>query len=236
MEFSFDFYKKILLELKENFEFKFFEEYQESGAVYLRHDVDIFPENILNFLKIEKEAGIKSVFFLQPDSRFYNILDREMKTLIKIITENGFEVSLHIDASDYESLEQLQSEVYRQFDFFSKYYSLSKVISFHRPPEKLLNNVQIPGFINTYEDSFFKKIRYFSDSNRRNFYGALKESLNKNTSTSIQLVLHPYWWDFEHLDIQSLFSRTEICRTQKNKTSLSSETKIYNQFFNQRMV
>lgn len=236
MEFTFDFYSNLLMYLKEHYDFSSFSKYFPKKKLYLRHDVDVFPENILNLVEVEKRLGVRSIFFFQPNCSFYNMLSSEIREIIRSLEESGFEVGLHIDATDLASRESIEKEVGSLFSFYSGYYSISNVISFHRPPERLLQNLEIPGFVNTYEDRFFKMIHYFSDSNRRYFYNQLIESIEKDKEKSIQLVIHPYWWDFEHLDIQGLLTRLEVTRTHSTRLALSKGTKIYNQFFSRRVL
>lgn len=236
MEFTFDFYKNLLTELRQHFDFRSFSDYERDGRVYLRHDIDVYPENIFNFLDVERNVGVRSIFFFQSNCSFYNMLSPEIGSIIRTLEESGFEVGLHIDAADLSSDQTIEKEVKNLFDFYSGYYKLSNIISFHRPPERVLRNVVVPGFVNTYEDRFFREIRYFADSNRRCFYEQLHNSLEEDKRKSIQLVIHPYWWDFEHLDIQGLLTRLEATRTHSTRLALSKGTKIYNQFFSRRVL
>ncbi len=95
------------------------------------------------------------------------MLSSEIRKLSEFLKNPESEVGLHIDATDLASRESIEREVKALFNFYSGYYNISNVFSFHRPPERLLQNLQIQGFVNTYEDRFFKMIHYFSDSNRR---------------------------------------------------------------------
>lgn len=236
MEFTFDFYRSLLTELKKHYEFSSFSNYSPERKVYLRHDIDVFPENIQNFVDLEVQVGVRSIFFFQPNCSFYNLLSPEIGKIIRDIEDSGFELGLHIDAADLSSDQAIGKEVKSLFDFYSGYYKLSNIISFHRPPERVLRNTKVPGFVNTYEDHFFREIRYFADSNRRPFYEQLHNSLEQDMTKSIQLVVHPYWWDFEHLDIQGLLTRLEATRTHSTRVALSRGTKIYNKFFSRRVL
>lgn len=231
MEFTFDFYIKLIMYLKERYDFSSFSNYFPKKKLYLRHDVDVFPENIINLVEVEERAGVRSIFFFQPNCSFYNMLSSEIREIIRILEKSEFEVGLHIDATDLASRESIEREVKALFNFYSGYYNISNVFSFHRPPERLLQNLQIPGFVNTYEDRFFKMIHYFSDSNRRYFYDQMIESIQKDKEKSIQLVVHPYWWDYEHLDIQGLLTRLETMKTNETRFALTRGTKIYKQYF-----
>jgi len=231
VEFTFSFYKQILSEVRQNLVFDSFFEEKGIKQVFLRHDVDIYPENIRNFCEVEAELGVRSIFFFQPNNDFYNLLSKQVTGLILEIVEQGFQIGLHIDASYLITHEEVNEEVFRFFNFYSGFFPLKKIISFHRPPQRILSNLQIPGFINTYEDRFFKNIRYFSDSNRRNFYSELRESLQQDHETNLQLLIHPYWWDFEHLDVGSLFSRLLETKRRSFERSLSDNTLSYKRYY-----
>jgi len=236
VKFTFSRYRELLNDLKSAFKFGSFSKFEKEKVLYLRHDVDIFHENIIKFMDIEKSVGAKSIFFFQPNSSFYNLLAQKMKKLINFITDSGFEIGLHIDAANHNTISDIIEETRNFFDFYSNYFKLSNIISFHRPSKNVLRNIKIPGFINTYEDRFFKEIRYFSDSNRRCFLDQMKESINKDNKTSIQLLIHPYWWDFEHLDIQGLSTRLEIVRINNLRLALADETRLYRHYFSGRLT
>ena len=231
MEFTFSFYKKVLSEVKEHLVFDFFNSKHTSGRVFLRHDVDIFPENIRNLCEVESELGIRSIFFFQPDSPFYNFLSKTISKTIAEIAEQGFQIGLHIDAATLQSTGEVNEEVHRLFNFYSGFFPLQRIVSFHRPPQRVLNNLIIPGFINTYEDRFFKNIRYYADSKRNHFYEGLRDSLQRDRETNLQLVTHPYWWDFDTLNIESLYSRLLATRRRSLERALSENVQNYKHYF-----
>ena len=145
MDFTFENYKNILLELKKDFIFKNFDDYSEKGSVYLRHDVDVFPENIAAISDIEMECDIRSTFFVLFDSEFYNVLTPRILKIISTVAQNGFAIGLHIDASQFGSLEELMLDIIRKYEYFRNYISLQRIVSFHRPMKELFNNIIIPG-------------------------------------------------------------------------------------------
>ncbi len=234
MKYTFDTYRKILEKLIADYEFKFFEEFNPNKCVYLRHDIDIMPENITILMNIERELGVRSTWFFQPNNRFYNIFSEDMRILIETLLTHNFSIGLHIDCQRLESLDQIQEEVSHWFHFCSRYYALSPIVSFHRPKPYLLANIHLSGFVNTYEESFFQRIRYFSDSKRKHFLEPLMSSIQRDRSTSIQLLTHPYWWDYEHLDIQSLLTRYENIQLSKIRRVLAQETVNYEQYLEGR--
>jgi len=231
MNFSFENYKRILLELKKNFAFKPFDDYKVTGAIYLRHDVDVFPENIPAISEIEMECGIRSTFFVLFDSEFYNVLSSRLIRILSNAADHGFAIGLHVDASRLHNLDELTEDVVKKYEYFRKYVPLTRIISFHRPMQELFSNIIIPDFINTYEDRFFREIRYYSDSNRREFYDILKSEVALDSSKSLQLVTHPFWWDVESLDLQSLAFRLESIHRRELEESLENNIGLYKRFF-----
>jgi len=233
MDFTFENYKNILLELKKDFIFRHFDDYHEKGAIYLRHDVDVFPENIAAISDIEMECGIRSTFFVLFDSEFYNVLTPRILKILSTVAQNGFAIGLHVDASQFHSLEDLTLDIIQKYEYFRNYIPLQRIVSFHRPMKELFTNIIIPDFINTYEDRFFRTIRYYSDSNHRAFYEILIPDIALDSSSSIQLVTHPFWWSVENLDPETLAFRLESMHRRKLEESLANNIGLYSGFFGQ---
>ncbi len=99
--------------------------------------------------------------------------------------------------------------------------------------KELFTNIIIPDFINTYEDRFFRTIRYYSDSNHRAFYEILIPDIALDSSSSIQLVTHPFWWSVENLDPETLAFRLESMHRRKLEESLANNIGLYSGFFGQ---
>ncbi|MBF8984160.1 hypothetical protein IZY60_11485 [Lutibacter sp. B2] len=197
--FTYEFYGScIKLFKKSGYTFESFssEKGDKKNIVYLRHDIDNDFLGAYNLAKIEKENGVKSIFFVQPNSDFYNMMSYECMSLIKKIKNMGHEIGLHIDATITKEYEELVDYTNSTFNYYSNYMPISKIISFHQPSSYILNNnIVINGFINTYEKRFFKDIKYFSDSNRRIFWSdSFYDSIEKGLS--MQFLTHPFWWAY----------------------------------------
>lgn len=235
MDFTFTEYKQILQELKKDFTFESFENFSAETKIYLRHDLDIMIENVPIIAKIESELGIHSIFFFQPNNPFYNPLSKNSTTILNTVLDNGHSLGLHIDASLIQSEEQLAVLIDSTYRYYSLFFPITKIISFHIPSASILEgDIHIPGFINTYENSFFKKIRYFSDSNRRAFKEPLLQSIEADRKKSIQLLIHPYWWDHISLTILGLYNRLQKVKSIQIFKNLQQDFKPYQTLFHER--
>lgn len=201
MDFSYRNYKDILKKLiEENYYFSFFDEVIDKKKVYLRHDVDLDIKGAYNLALIESELGVKSTWFVMPNNRLYNLLDLDVINLLNEMVKMGHKIGLHIDASNVNSKEDLEDKLCSFYRFYSNYFELEKVFSFHIPNKELFDNdVKINGFINTYEAKFFHDIVYVSDSNRREFLSEDRFLYAINNNLNIQLLTHPVWWNEENI-------------------------------------
>lgn len=114
LDFTRSKYRQLLIGLQEKgYSFITFDEYCRGLCyerfVILRHDVDLLPKNSLAFAQIEKELGIRAVYYFRavPDS-----WDNE---IILKIRELGHEIGYH-----YESLTTCEGDVVKAVDDFSR--------------------------------------------------------------------------------------------------------------------
>ena len=101
MNFTLKNYVKLLKIAKENFKFiKFDEKFDINEKVILwRHDIDFSPKKAFIMAEKEFELGIKSYYFFQVSSVYYNILEPQNSNLIRKIHSMGHILGLHYDAS-----------------------------------------------------------------------------------------------------------------------------------------
>lgn len=223
MEFTYDSYRMLLSSLKTSgYECRKFDAETALGGatrriVRLRHDVDIDVLGVDAMASSEEESGFYSTWFFLFDSPLYNIYSAEMMDIVARLTSNGHTVGLHVDAARYTSFEQMQNAINSSFNNFNLIAlacgypgnMVSKVFSFHRPAQWLLNqNVVIDGWVNAYRDDFFgfsEKVVYISDSNRREFWKEDRLPFALENGRTITLLTHPSWWHNSSLDSDETF-------------------------------
>ena len=208
--FSYKFYiSTINLFLENNYRFLSFksQEYSEKKIIYLRHDVDNTDiRSVLNLAKIDNMCNVNSIFFFQPNAELYNMFSKECMAIIERVVEMGHEIGLHIDASIFSSIEELGNYINNTYNYYSLYFPLTNIISYHRPASFILNSdITIEGYINVYQEKFFKRIKYFSDSNRREFWKQKDFLSSIENNDSIQFLTHPAWWSEKEMSAHDVF-------------------------------
>ena len=162
-------YKKILMKIKHNCIF-YSEINKNKNFTLWRHDVDFSPHRALALSKIEKKNNIKSTYFVQLSSDFYNVFENEIKNLFLKILSLGHQIGLHFDPTLYDINSKQELEKYLSFEkkILEKLFKTSiKVFSFHNPTKKIFeyNDFKYAKMINVYSKYFKENVEYCSDSN-----------------------------------------------------------------------
>jgi len=95
MDFTVKAYRELLKVLVEKkYQFQTFEEYiqiPKPKSIILRHDVDLLPNNSLEFAKIQAEFGVKGTYYFRavPESWDVNVINK--------ITKLGHEIGYHYE-------------------------------------------------------------------------------------------------------------------------------------------
>lgn len=229
MDFSYSSYHYLIeLLLTHGYRFSLFTENPDEMHVYYRHDVDTDFLGTLELASIESEHGVHSTWFFLPDCTIYNLLSSDLFQVIDTLDKKGHSIGLHIDASRYPSLEAMSDDMDEQYVFFSKRLPIQKIVSFHRPAQWLLNDIQIDGWINAYEAKFYSDIVYISDSNRREFWQETRLSDALDTGKSMTVLTHPLWWHATPLDSLATYHHAcEVLGSQRVGTYLQKTCKRY---------
>lgn len=191
-------YRKLLKIAKQNYEFIGFSQIKQSDKfIILRHDVDFSPNRAYGLAKIEKEEGIVSTYFLQLNSYFYNIFEKENKEIILEISKLGHRFGLHFNPEVYDINNEDKFLHWLGFEKNCLEQFLGVKIgsfSFHNPTAKILASyprASYLGLVNTYA---LKHIAYCSDSNGYWRFERLEDILVKEKYDKLQILIHPGWW------------------------------------------
>lgn len=201
--FNVDLYKNNLSDLlKKGFNFKSHNQLNNGNDIFLRHDIDFSIENALYIAEVENKLNIKSYYFFMLSSNTYNLLSEFNKNLVFKIKDLGHIISIHFDPKIYNDINKSFTKEKKTFDsFFSTDIDL---VSIHRPGIFLKqNNHKLPKVRHTYEDRYFKKMNYLSDSGGRDITKQLRELKPNLESMPIHLLLHPIWWTSENNTVNS---------------------------------
>ena len=189
------------------------------NSLFLRHDIDFSVEYAYQIAKIEYNLKIQSTFFFMLSSNMYNLLSTHNQKLVSKIANMNHKVSIHFDLNSYQNFEYF---LYEKKLFENIFNIRVDIVSIHRPGNFLLNNnLKISGIPHTYQDVYFKEMKYISDSGGRDVFHAVNKYLNNPRETGLQLLTHPIWWVS---DKKSVRTTLNSWRT-KHLTFLTSEIK-----------
>lgn len=170
----------------------------EKGVCVWRHDVDMSPQAARAIGRIEESAGLRTVFYFNLRSPFYNLLESENLQIVRDLQAMGHEIGLHFDGSVLRtgSVEELESALAAELGVFRTILSCDiRSFSFHNPGEHTSNfrEKRYAGLVNAYSRVFLDNCDYCSDSNGYWRHTPLGEFLSAG-HTSTYVLTHPEWW------------------------------------------
>lgn len=159
-------YKNLIRAFQENgYQTEFFtSEIKPEKVLLIRHDVDFDCGYANEIASLEFDLDVKATYFFLLCNNSYNLLSKtNIKNVLKI-KEKGHEISLHFDPLIYgdDFLEGFRFEK----DVFERTFNTKiKIVSIHCPNEIFLNfDEKIGDTEHTYQNKYFKDIKYISDS------------------------------------------------------------------------
>ena len=168
-------------------------------CIILRHDVDLDFYPSYEMSRIEKKIGIHSTFFILLSAPSYNPQSLKIRTLIRKMVEDGFEIGLHFDPTIYGPISHnnLLKKVQNECQILTEITGETiRSIALHNPSVSGEYPI-FEGYINAYSKEFFCDERYLSDSMRVDpsqhpYRGKeLYEFIRTATNYPLQIVLHP---------------------------------------------
>ena len=196
--FSLEHYSCILNNaFRAGYEFKGFHEPvpRNSRVIFLRHDIDVSVTMAVTMAELEASLGVRSTYFVLPNSLLYNLLEDEVTEILSKIRSMGHWIGLHVDLPNTPLLEGKTVEEATEvlFRSFSALIPFEPVVSYHRPTKEVFG-LTFKSFTNTYENRFFKDIKYLSDSRKNWREGCPCQAILEGKHQQLQLLTHPVWW------------------------------------------
>jgi len=223
MEFTYNGYTRLIESLdKCDYVFTSYNTWSDNEqTVILRHDVDydlqkttIFSELEYNLSqKLGKKLG--ATYFVLVSSDFYNLLSQKNIDSLKRIINNGGSIGLHFDIAQYDIVcnndinqELLLSKIEYEKNILESIIQQNvESISFHRPINGLIEkDLSIPGLINSYSDTFFKQMKYVSDSHR-NWREDICSYIEKREYDRLHILTHPFWYHDEEISLRDTLKK-----------------------------
>lgn len=179
-----------------------------SSCVILRHDIDYDISHAVKFAELEADAHWKGTYFILLRTDAYNPLSRDSVNMLKRIMGYGHEIGLHFDELSYPE-EIGDSDKIRQ-RILDEALVLGQMldtpitcVSMHRPSKTILNaDLQIPGMVNSYGQTFFHSFKYISDSRRR-WREPVEQIIESEKYERLHILTHAFWYNETEKDIKT---------------------------------
>ncbi len=163
--------------------------------ILLRHDIDFSVEDAKRMALVEQEMGVCSTYYVLLHAPTYHIGDRAVYRDLLSIQKMGHEIGLHYDINFFEeaTIDPMEG-IEREAAFLGGLLGTTIVsVSQHKPGTDGFFTGVGSRFIDPYSAKLMKEIRYISDSKRVWRAGCVHELLE--TVPTIQLLVHPEWWE-----------------------------------------
>lgn len=196
-----DTYRAMVLSSIKNRKFATYDQVKSLDEfVVWRHDCDMSLNRAKFISSLDAELGIKSTFFVNLHSSFYNIFELSQTKLIREIVGDGHRIGLHFDFEYFEKTcgaTALSDVLFRESQMLEHVAESSvNVFSFHNP-NKLTSSYsefEYGGLINCYSTWMLENLHYSSDSNGYWRHQPIPEVLQDKTILRLQILTHPEWW------------------------------------------
>ena len=145
--------------------------------------------------KVETQVGVFSHYYFITTSPFYNLFDPVVRKQLQSIVDGGHKIGLHCDADANGGLDLIGQLRHEKATLESASGVSCESFSYHRPPQDVLASEDaVDGMTSCYGKSWFKGIKYCSDSTGAWRFGLPTDTSEFASGKSIQLLTHPIWW------------------------------------------
>jgi hypothetical protein len=199
-DFTEDSYRVLLGLAKKNWAFSQYDDIPWGSRFILwRHDVDFSLNRSLRLAQIECEAGVRSTYFVNPHSEFYNLAEKSQHSIIQQILGLGHRLGLHFDSvfHNVAGEAELNILVEREARGLEDLFGVTLgAFSFHNPvsADLMYDAEYYGGLVNCYALRFKRDVAYCSDSNGLWRFRRLHDVLREASDPRLQVLTHPGWW------------------------------------------
>lgn len=234
-------YIKILMKLKSTHEFIGLNQISlKKKFCLLRHDIDFSINRALAVAQAEAKINIRSTYYLNPHSEFYNLHEKNQAQKIEKILELGHDIGLHFDPAFYGRIDnQFERHLFHEKSQL-EYLFRCKItsFSFHNTTDAILrfDDHSYAGMVNCYSQKL-RTLPYCSDSTGIWRYDNLIDFIEKHKDQNLHILTHPGWWLQTDMLPRSKIYRACIGRAQfqlrfydEYFQNHNSSSKYYGQF------
>jgi hypothetical protein len=224
-DFTMSRYRELLSLATKNYDFADYDNIPWGQRFILwRHDCDCSLNRAHALALVEAELGIRTTYFFNPHSEFYNLFERSQYRLVRGIIEAGHRIGLHFDAAFHGVSDEttLSRTVGEEAALLEHLFGVRPVaFSFHNP---LATHLQweadcYSGLVNCYARRFKKDVGYCSDSNGYWRFRRLRDVLEQASDSCLQVLTHPGWWQGDPMPPRQRIFRSVYGRARATMAS-----------------
>ncbi len=223
LDFTEEGFRRLLNLLKRHgYQFARYGETPGDRHVLWRHDVDFSMHRAAALAHIERAEGATATYFVNPRCSFYNLLEPEIRDMVREIHSLGHDIGLHFDASAFGisewSLETLEPAVDDERRVLEIVLGIPiSSVSWHNPDLGNLlefGDETVSELSNAYSFRLRREYAYCSDSNG---YWRFKPMSNviAEGHQQLHLLTHPAWWTPEPMSPSLRIDRAILGRARK---------------------
>ena len=192
----------------------------ERKDIIWRHDVEFEPDYALRMAQIEHEEGVKTTYFFQLHSPYYNVVDPHYREVFHQIKALGHSVGLHFDSAYWGITDESQLNDYIILDKEYLEKNMGVVIdtfSFHNTTSFTQSCLEYRygGLINVYASFFKEHYNYCGDSLGYWRFDRLEDVLNDDRVRHLQVLTHDANWSDEVLSPRKRFAMVMNDRAER---------------------
>lgn len=168
--------------------------------VVLRHDVDFIPRLALEAAEIDSRYRVKATFFFLVRSHVYNLFARRNLDVLDQVAGHGHTIALHcaLPPAAPDSEADLAKLVHDDLALGRLAFPrMAGLFAWHTVPAPFFERwraLSVPGVANAYDDRYFSRVAFVSDSNARHSADDLQDLFRCGIHRKVQLLLHPMIW------------------------------------------
>lgn len=164
-----------------------------------RHDVEFEPDVALMMAEMESAQEVKTTYFFQIHSPYYNIFDSHYSEVFHKIHALGHCLGLHFDSHYYDIFDENQLNKYIELDknYLEAVLGIKiDAFSFHNttPFTHTCLAYKYGGLINVYSSHFKQRFNYCGDSLGYWRFERLEDVLNDLHVRHLQVLTHDANW------------------------------------------
>lgn len=176
----------------------------ERKDIIWRHDVEFSPDIALQMAKIENKEGVRTTYFWQLHTNYYNTASIYFLDILKQIYDMGHHIGLHFDSHfwNIQSVEELDQFIRLDSNYLEcilKRINICDALdtfSFHNTNPFILgcDKYTYGGLVNVYSSFFKEHYEYCGDSTGIWRFDRLEDCLMNPQVKHLQVLTHDGMW------------------------------------------